>query len=542
MGWWRGEYTDREWLQMAACLLGPPLMALLTAYFTKELYPRRNIVRCMVGGLIASAIVALLISAPFGLWVLISGRSGSAKFLQLFDHAFGWGLAIVALGAAAVGVRVAAHTERTADGEHQPGTTLHLRQLFLLQLLPFVVLGCWLGMRSAALNLSPGLERAQRKWSARGWEIHTDERQELLGLARSQPYHVMDEAIENLNLWDAAREPWVKELRFGVASDPTAIDLVGFRGHPRVTNLNLTYAYGSTLSTKHLQEIAGISSLEFLNLQSSGSLCDNLAPLASLPKLKRLALDTFTIDPKALSGLKSSKTLKVLTLDELTPTSLASIEFPESLEELKLNSRFFWTPSEANFRAMKNLRRLTLIVSEANRSELTAIAAAPGLEKLALGTVLDPADLEVLLASPSLASLQFDFGPQDEVQEQALMAALEKLAAHPTLKTLVCNSLLFVMPSWSGMGSGPSPLLSQSETSAGAFIGPGAIGGVGGPVNLPLNPIVVERIQTRVAAIRKDLGLPPLELQLQSGGPFGMGGPPLPRKAYVKPNVQGGRP
>lgn len=542
MGWWRGEYTDREWLQMAACLLGPPLMALLTAYFTKELYPRRNFVHCMVGGLIASGIVALTISAPFGLWVLISGRSGSAKFLHLFDHEFGWGLAIVAIGAAAVGVRVAAHTERTTDGEHRPGGTLNLRQLFLLQLLPFVVLGCWLGMRSAALNLSPGLERAQRKWSSRGWQVHTDEKQELLALARSQPYHVLDEAIENLNLRDAAREPWVKELRFGVASDPTAIDLAGFRGHPRLTNLYMTYAYGSSLSTKHLQEIAGLPSLEFLSLRSSGSFCDNLAPLASLTKLKRLALSTFTIDPKALSGLKSCKTLKVLTLDELTPTSLAPIEFPESLEELKLNSRFLWTPSVENFRAMKELRQLTLMVSDANRIELAAIASAPSLEKLVLGSVNAPAELEVLLASPTLRSLQFSFRPQGEAQELALVDALEKLAAHPTLKQLACNSSLFVMPSWGGMGAGPPPVLSSSATNAGAFMGPGAIGGVGGPVNLPLNHIFVERIQTRVAAIRQELGLPPLELQLQSDGPFGIGGPPLPREANVKPNVQGGRP
>lgn len=509
MGVWRGEYTDWEWLQLAACLLGTPLAALLGAWQAGYSRPGRNLVRCVLIGLLAAAGVGGLFLIPVLAWGAVIGGSQSPQLIRLFDQGLATLLCCFAVCAALLAANYFGHVSKVGDGRREVRRGVTLRQFFLLQLLPFVVLGCWLGMRSTALNVSSGLERAQRKWSARGWEVHTDEKEQLLGLSRNRPYLGMDQAEENLNLREAARERWVKELRFGVASDPAGFDFGCFSRHPALTDLHVTYAYGSLLSTKHLKDLASISSLEFLHLKSAGSDSESLAPLAAAAKLERLSIETLTIDPQDFNGLKACKALKVLSISELTPTSLVSIEFPESLEELTLDTRFLWKPSVENFRAMKNLRHLALSVGCVTNEEIAVIAAAPNLETLYLGEVISAADVQLLLRSPRLHSLQFGYRADSNGREEALFAAIEQLSIHPTLATIECGSMLLRMKKGTG------------------------------EVTLALDEQKVAGLQARIASIRKERGLSSLEVQFLALSPYAYYNR---RVAYKKPNLQGGRP
>lgn len=540
MGAWRGEYTDAEWLQMAACLLGPPLVAVFAAWFTKEIYPGRNLMRCVLGGLAAAAFIGLLFFAPFVLWTLVFRGGESARFLWLFDQFVGWGVAAAAIVGAAAGVRYSAHAEHTRQHSSQAvrlaGGGVSLRQFFLLQLLPFVVLGCWVGMRSVALSASPGLERAQRKWSARGWEVHTDANGNLLGLTRIRPSGNLQEKEENAALRDASRERWLVQLKLGVLDDPEAIDFVCLANTPSLKQLHLVYGDGSRLSTKHWKALASLPSVETLLLKSAGSHSESLAPLCASTKLRRLTMESFTIAPKDFHGLKACKSLKALSISDLTPTSLEPLEFPESLEALTLSTRYLWTLNADNFRTMKNLRQVTMPMSGVTKEEIAAIASAPQLETLHLGGVNNPDDLQLLLESSRLKSLRFGYRAKGKDSEAArgdsLLAAIEQLAVHPTLSRLECDTnLLAVKPG--GMGSLPANQ-APTETSKTPAVMFGAVGM--GPA--PLDEPKIAEVQARIAALREERGLGKLELHFSSNAFFST---PI-RVRYVRPNVRGGRP
>lgn len=447
MGAWRGDFSSSEWLQLAACFLGVPLAALIGAWLAQAQSKKTGVVfGPMLSGLGVAAGLAILQFVGFLVLASVVRGSTSLKLLPLFESYLGRvfvaaTLTIALVASFVIGIRANGRADKVDIAK----ASFTIRQFFLLQLFCFMVLGCWTSMRLVALRSLTSIERAQRKWSQRDWKYGVDPKRNYASLETLKEYSHIDYVAENAYLRDAAKEDGLTWLSMGAFRDPQRLDLAALKQANDLKHLRIYYAYDSQISTQHLSDLSCVTSLEELEMKSAGSIVADLSPLAKLPHLRQLLIRTPTIAPADLAGLSASPSIRSLTLEDFTATDMSPLLFSESIVELNLQTRFFCTLSEENFRKLRDLTMCTMSAPGLTRQEMAVIASAPRLEFVGLGGIQDVADLELFATHASLKRLRFTYLTASESQFQKCAEMLQKLALCPKLEWIECDPKFLVV-------------------------------------------------------------------------------------------------
>ena len=138
------------------------------------------------------------------------------------------------------------------------------------------------------------------------------------------------------------------------------------------------------LQEQQLAVLAGLSTIEKLELSGSKVSSEGLRPLAGLSKLYMLHLDGTQVGDDGLAYLASLRGLGVLSLDNtrVTDAGLMQLQRFPQLERLYLNGTSVTDAGLAHLARLKNLKELSLVETQISDAGLVHLQGLKNLEML----------------------------------------------------------------------------------------------------------------------------------------------------------------
>jgi Leucine-rich repeat (LRR) protein len=177
----------------------------------------------------------------------------------------------------------------------------------------------------------------------------------------------------------------LKELNVVVRTQPTS--LLGAElllPQQYADEIVEVYWRDPALDERHLASLAGLSSIEKLELSGSNVTSQGLAHLAGLSKLYMLHLDDTQVTDDGLAALTRFRGLAVLSLDHtrVTDAGLAQLEKMPQLERLYLNGAAITDAGLPHLAKLTSLKELSLVGTQITDAGLAHLKALNNLELL----------------------------------------------------------------------------------------------------------------------------------------------------------------
>lgn len=149
----------------------------------------------------------------------------------------------------------------------------------------------------------------------------------------------------------------------------------------KLERLNLKY---TDFSGEHVESIANLRNLKFLNIGYTQEFRDKAAEKLTTLKLEELDIEGTGVTEFGLDEIKSIKTLRALNIGylALSPEIMGYLTKLPNLEVLGLASSNLQSKALSRLSKLKNLRMLDLASSQVDDSVFSAISILPKLEML----------------------------------------------------------------------------------------------------------------------------------------------------------------
>jgi hypothetical protein len=437
MGGWRDEYTNLEWLQIGALLLGLPLAAVLGALVgLAGKWRQGRLASAVLLGIGSAAVASLMALTLFLIDAETSASRSSEDWIRLFDRYLSWRQTSIAIGAAGCISLIAAIMLRfrlTTESAKR----FTLRSFIAAQVLAMVVLGCWTGMRTYVFSHVSPVERAAHRWANRGWSAVGTASNRSLALQKDFSQQPVDWKQENETLQEAIHEPFLGDLQLLGLGDAVEVDLASLAKAKNLKRLHLRYLPAAAPHS-HIKALAKTSSLQYLTLQGGDFSSVDVSSLHQLQSITRIEIRDSTYNIPAMRTMIRDLKPESFEFSDSNPGSKmpTKIGFLQGGYSILLQSAV--EPADLAWVAPMQIQALQIEGVEITTEAAREIARLPKLTSLSLNCRVEGDALTEVAKSPTLRSLYLLQIPKP-ISRDRFELAVNNLMLMTELELIVCS-------------------------------------------------------------------------------------------------------